>query len=103
MNEWIDVNGFEGLYQLNKNGDIKSVKHDVIRSNGKNYHVRERLLKIYINKQGYKYVILSKNGKDYVKKIHRLIAEHFIPNPNNYPCINHKNEIKTDNSIDNLE
>lgn len=100
---WKDVVGFEGFYRVNNKGDIKSVERDVIRSNGRKYHVVERYMNVYTDKFGYKYTVLSVNGKDFYKKIHRLVAEAFIPNPNNYPYINHKNENKSDNRVENLE
>ena len=46
---------------------------------------------------------LSSNGKSKYYAVHRLVASAFIPNPNNYPCVNHKSEVKTDNRVDNLE
>ena len=55
------------------------------------------------NHRGYWYVGLNKNGKSERKAVHRLVAEHFIPNPDNKPCVNHKDEVKTNNHVDNLE
>ena len=52
---------------------------------------------------GYAVVILMKDGKKYYKKVHRLVAKAFIPNPNNLPCVNHKDENKKNNNISNLE
>ena len=56
-----------------------------------------------ISKSGYFRVHLSKNGIDKKVLVHRLVAQAFIPNPENYPIINHKNEIKSDNRLENLE
>ena len=53
--------------------------------------------------KGYRYVTLRKDGKQYSLKVHRLVAETFIPNPDNLPEVNHKNEDKSDNSVENLE
>jgi len=58
---------------------------------------------LYIGSTGYYMVTLSKNNKQNPKRVHRLIAEAYIPNPNNKPYVNHKNGIKTDNAISNLE
>lgn len=84
------VKDYEGLYSLHDSGDVWS-------------HKSQKFLKPSPNPQGYLYVILSKDGKQSTKTIHRLLAEAFIPNLDNKPCINHKNGDKTDNSLDNLE
>lgn len=86
---WKDVPGYEGLYQVSNLGRVK--------------RPCKRLLKGSICKNGYYRVTLWKNGKMSYKHIHRLVAMVFIPNPNNYPCINHKDEVRTNNNVDNLE
>lgn len=89
MEIWKDIKGYEGLYQISNLGKIKSNK---------------KILKPYINKKdGYAYIGLHKNKNNKVLKIHRLVAQTFIDNPNNLPQVNHKDENKTNNSIDNLE
>lgn len=94
MNEiWKDIEEYEGLYQISNLGNIKSKKRQ-----GTNGTVTKHLSKI-----GYYTVDLYKNSKRQTKYLHRLIAETFILNPNNLRCINHKNGIKTDNRIENLE
>jgi hypothetical protein len=100
---WKDIEGFDGLYQVSNLGRIKSLLRNVVKSNGNNYTIRERVLKQCISKKGYYFVNLHKDGKQYMKKIHRLKAIHFIPNPNNLPCLNHKNGNKLDNTTKNLE
>lgn len=94
MEEWKDVEGYEGKYQISNECRVKSL----------NYHQQkiEKILKIYTNNKGYKYVVLNDKGSK-THFIHRLIAKAFIPNPNNLPCINHKDENPTNNSIENLE
>ena len=92
---WKDIKGYEGIYQISNLGRVKSSER---RGNG-----REIILKGWKPKDGYKRVKLIKKYKVENKLIHRLIAEAFIPNPNNYPVVNHKNGIKTDNQIENLE
>lgn len=69
----------------------------------KKYYPREKILKIQKDKYGYSYVNLYKNGKMKHTTIHRLVAEVFIPNPENKLEINHKNENKEDNRVENLE
>lgn len=89
---WKTIEGFEGRYQVSNLGNIKSLKYR-----------KERILSPVTYRNGYLFVELCKNG--YVKKflVHRLVAEAFIPNPENLPQVNHKNEIKTDNTVQNLE
>lgn len=87
---FVDIHGYEGLYKVNTRGDVLSVRSG-------------KLLKAGKNKQGYMNVVLSKNGESKVHKVHRLVARTFIPNPNNYPFINHKDEDKANNCAENLE
>ena len=87
---WRDIEGYEGLYQVSNLGNIYS-----FYSNKK--------LSFGIDTSGYRIVTLWKNRKGKTKTIHRLVAETFIFNPNNYPIINHKDENKQNNSVDNLE
>ena len=88
---WKPVVGYEGHYQVSNFGRVKSIKF------GKEIILKQKI------KDGYYYVGLSKNGivKNYF--VHRLVAEAFIPNPNNLPQVNHKDENKLNNSVDNLE
>lgn len=82
--------GYQG-YQISNKGRIKSIKkHEII--------MKQRL-----NKGGYLKLELRKNGKTVSVLVHRLVALAFIPNPENKPQINHKNSIRTDNKIENLE
>ena len=87
-----DVPGYEGLYQVSNLGRVKSL-HD-----GK-----EKIRKPCIDPSGYYYVILCKKGIKTKYSLHRLVALVFIPNPNNYPEVNHKDENKANNQVDNLE
>lgn len=95
------IKGYEGLYEVSNLGNVKSVC-----KNGKGIGIgksrKEVILKPIMNK-GYLRVNLSKNGVIKHFSIHRLVAEAFLPNPNNYPEVNHKDENKTNNTIDNLE
>ena len=88
---WKDVPGYSGLYQVSNLGRIKSFMNQ--------YGHGERIIKGEITKTGY--IQVSLNHKRF--KIHRLVATAFIPNPESLPQINHKNEIKTDNRVENLE
>lgn len=92
MEIWKDIKGYEGRYQISNEGRVKSL----IGS-------KEKILKPGLNFHGYEKVTLSKGNKVKAHLVHRLVAQAFIPNPNDYPCINHKDEMKFDNSVDNLE
>lgn len=102
IEEWRDVPGFEGLYLISNLGNVKSVER-FKRNNAGTQFVNERIRVLTPDKDGYLKVCLSKDGKHYVKSVHRLVAEAFIPNPDNLPVINHKNEDKQDNRVTNLE
>jgi hypothetical protein len=96
---WKDIKGFEGIYQVSDLGNIKSLNRiDVRGLNRKGKAKRGR-----INRYGYIQVQLWKNGKSIDKSLHRLVAEAFIPNPQNKPEVNHKDGDKQNNSVDNLE
>lgn len=94
-----DILGYEGLYQINKEGEVWSEKKFV----GQNGYIPARFAKITIETIGYKVIGLRKNGINKNCRIHRLLAENFIPNPDNLPEVNHKNGIKLDNRLENLE
>lgn len=93
---WIDIKEFEGKYQVSNLGRVKSLKD----SSGKH---RELILKGRSEGHGYLKVDLSKGGKCKSMRIHRLVAEAFIPKPKNKTDVNHINGIKTDNRLENLE
>lgn len=100
---WKDIKGYEGLYQVSNLGNIKSVNRIVRFKNGYRC-LPEKILKIssFCNSK-YMQVNLSKNSKIKTYSLHRLVAETFIPNPNNLPCVNHKDENPQNNCVDNLE
>lgn len=87
---WKDIPGYEGLYQVNQWGDIFSL-------------YTNKKLKWSLHKDGYKQYNLHKNKKAYIMMAHRAVALAFIPNPNNLPLVNHKDENKLNCYIDNLE
>ena len=100
---WVDIIGYEGLYMVSNKGRIKSLEVSITTKNGQLRKSQLRLLKNRLDAEGYQYVSLYKNKISSNKKVHRLVAIHFMPNPQNKPQVNHKNFIKTDNTIDNLE
>ena len=92
---WKDIKGYEGLYQVSNLGRVKSLNY---KNSGK-----DRILKYCITPQGYLNVGLYVNKQKKTFVVHRLIAETFIPNTGNLPQVNHKDEVKTNNCVDNLE
>jgi hypothetical protein len=90
---FIDIIDYEGIYQINNEGVIKSIK----RQGTKN-----EILKPHLGNNGYYGIQLRNKGNDKRLNIHRLIAIHFIPNPNNHPFVDHINRNKTDNRLENL-
>lgn len=100
---WKDIDGYNGLYQVSNLGNVKSVERFRKSKNNSIAPVQERLLKCKTDKDGYLEYTLSKDGKMKSYKAHRLVAMAFIPNPNKSPVINHKNKLKNDNRVENLE
>lgn len=92
METWKYIDGFEGMYEVSNCGRIKTLK--------KKEH---KIVRLIPDNKGYYRYSLYKNGKNYTVKIHRLVAQHFIPNPDNKPQVNHINGIKIDNRVENLE
>jgi hypothetical protein len=108
--KWEDIKGYEGIYQISNLGRVKSLKRE-IEYIGRNQYssykrkqiIEEKILKYSFDKDGYAQVGLAKDGKLKTKRVHFLVAQAFIPNPMNYDQINHKDENKTNNAVDNLE
>ena len=96
---WKDVAGYEGLYKVSNKGNIFSVE----RKNLRGRKIGGRTLKPRYDKDGYLRVTLCKNGKQKTRFIHRLVAGAFVPNPNGYSEINHRDENKVNNYANNLE
>ena len=100
---WADIRGYEGYYQISNYGRVRSLDrylhalHDSIQIK------RGQIIKPKIMPNGYLTVCLNKNRKRTPRYIHRLVADAFIDNPNSYKEINHKDEDKTNNSVESLE
>lgn len=98
---WKPIKGYEGLYEVSNLGRVKSLPKSVEQYYG--YKItNERLLKQSPDKKGYMMVWLYKNKKRETMKVHRLVADAFIPNPQCKPQIDHINTVKTDNRVCNL-
>lgn len=91
---WKVIKGYEGLYEISSWGRVKSIARNTTKGG---------IRKLHKSKGGYYSVILIKNGLHKGYRINRLVAEAFIPNPENKPFVNHINSIKTDNNVINLE
>ena len=89
---WKDIKEYEGHYQVSNLSRVKSIKFG-----------KERILKPVTDRHGYSIVGLWKNNKQKTYKVHRLVAEAFIPNPYNLPQVNHKDENPLNNNVNNLE
>lgn len=89
---WRDIEDYKGLYQVSNKGRVKSL-----------YKGSERILKPGISTCGYLHVCLYDDNVRKTFQLHRLVAESFIPNPENKPQVNHKDECKTNNNVENLE
>lgn len=91
IEEWRDIQGYEGFYQISNLGRVKSFR------NGE-----EKILKFGGNR-GYRMVVFCVRGIRKTCTVHRLVAKAFVDNPNNYPCVNHIDEDKENNQAENLE
>lgn len=100
---WKDIDGYIGYYKVSNLGNVRSVDRIVSHWKGGEQLRKCKLLKQADDGNCYKFVCLQKNGKRKIYKVHRLVAEAFIPNPNNYQCVNHIDEDKHNNCVDNLE
>ena len=102
---WKDIEGYEGIYQVSNLGRIKRLEgcYYCGHRNEQNKHIQEQIMKPYQDKKGYLHIALSNGNERKHYMVHRLVANAFIPNPNNLQFINHKSEIKTENFVENLE
>lgn len=105
---WKSINGYDGLYEVSNLGNIRSIDRTIIQKNrwgndNMRCHKKGKLIKKQKHRCGYLSVGLAKQGKVKTFLVHRLVAEAFIPNPDNKETVNHINENKKDNRVENLE
>lgn len=103
--KWVPINGFEGLYEISNYGRVKTLSR-FINTVGGGHVSATKIIRYVLTGKGLKQYYaahLHKDGVRVAPKVHRLVAEHFIPNPQRLPCVNHKNEDKSDNRSENLE
>lgn len=104
MEIWRPVKGYEGLYEVSNKGRIRSLDRIAIFKDGRSRKYYGKVLEIKtVNNSGYLTVGLHNNGKQKTLLVHRVVAEAFIDNPNRYPEVNHIDQDKLNNRIENLE
>ena len=99
---WKDVVGYEGYYQVSNMGRIKSLERFATCSDGRQFIVHEHIMSACRGNQPYLSVVLSKDGKLRSRRVHQIVAEAFVPNPNGYRCVDHIDANKLNNRSDNL-
>lgn len=99
---WKTIPGYEGFYEASTRGRVRSLDRIVNNLNKTDYR-KQKIIKPHLVGGGYLELLLSKDGTKQHKLVHRLIAETFLPNPNMLPQVNHKDENKTNNCVENLE
>lgn len=99
---WKPIDGFENIYEISNIGNVKSLERSISDHGGFRL-VRERILRPGKNRRGYTTVLLNSYGKSHTRYVHRLVIQAFIPNLENKRTVNHKDGIKSNNKIDNLE
>lgn len=103
MEIWKDIEEFKGYYQVSNLGRIRSLDRCIKYSDGTVREYKGKIINSHKNKNGYVATGLKKDGKVFTRYNHRLVATAFIKNEYNYPCINHKDEIRSNNVVENLE
>ena len=104
MNEiWRSIKNYEGLYEVSNWGRVRSLGKWVNSKNGSKRFIKGRVLRPGKNRKGYLQVILCKDGVMKSYRVHRLVAQAFLPNPYGLPEINHKDKCKANNRVENLE
>ena len=107
VEEWRAIKGYEGIYEVSNLGRVRSLDRIQSRSSWRQrefmQHYKGRILKLRKNNKGYCIVTLQVHRNFDTRLVSRLVAEAFIPNPNNLPIVNHKDQVPTNNVASNLE
>ena len=103
MEIWKDIEGFEDYYQVSNYGRVKSLERNVLRSNGRPLFIKESILKPRCYSDKHLYVNLCIGRETYNSSVHQLVAKAFIPNPNGYDVVHHKDHNPRNNRVENLE
>lgn len=103
MTRFKEIAGYEGFYEVSDQGTVKSLDRMVKTINKREYLRKGKIMNKCVDGLGYEIVGLTINSKTISKKVHRLVGETFLPNPENKPCINHIDGNKTNNKVTNLE
>lgn len=101
--EWKPIMGYDELYEVSNFGRVKRSKKSYMVTLKRSINLKERILKGEIDKDGYHIVVLRKNNTPKKKKVHRLVAQAFVPNLENKPQVNHIDSIRNNNISTNLE
>ena len=99
---WLPVVGFEGYYEVSDRGRVRSLDRVGFRRDGHRYSKKGRILSRGTDQCGYPFSDLRKNGSARTRRVHRLVAEAFIPNPDNLPWVLHWDDDKLNNRVENL-
>lgn len=100
---WKDIPGYNGIYQASNVGNVRSIDRLITTKSGFVKPLKGKIMKGGLYPNGYCLVVLQFNGKSITTSKHILVAKAFIENPENKRCVNHKNSIRIDNRVENLE
>ena len=105
MLDWYSCKGFEGYLEVTKCGKVRSIDRDVPHKGAKRgfIHRKGKMLRHHISPDGYCRISAAQGGSRNYHSLHRLVAQTFLPNPNNFAQVNHISGVKLDNSVINLE
>lgn len=100
---WRDIQGYEGFYQVSNNGRVRSCDRVVVYKDGRSHHFKGQLIHPVKTNSGYWQIRMKRNKHVKHAYVHRLVAQAFIPNPGKLPEINHRDENRLNNQVNNLE